>query len=175
MASKCCTHSRTDTADLVLHLDSLHAQVAALGQLMQDVGSGGDGVGAQEQRAAAHLRGLDQTPSGGLVARHVGVGAGTHLIALNAVGRHGSVDVVTIVVATLDDQLVGLIDCRLVGKFRLEELQRGFHGAVEQPAHQTQGKHVTALELSLQVHASVLERLLNHRRDGGLDDLSGHA
>ena len=81
-------------------------------------------------------------------------------------------DIVAIVVTALDDKFVGGIDLGLLGKLRLEELQWSLHGSVKEPADETQGKHVAALQLGLQVHASVLECLLNHRCNGSFNDLS---
>ena len=76
-----------------------------------------------------------------------------------------------IVVTALDHEFVGGIHFRLLSKLGLKELQGGLHRTVEEPAHQTQRKHVAALELCFKVHAGVLERLLDHRRNGGFNDL----
>ena len=171
MSCKCCADSRTDATNLILHLYGFHAEVATLGQFVQDVGGRSDRIRAQEQRTPAHLRSHDQSPRRCLVAANVGIGARADIIALDAVGRNGGVDVVTVIVSPLDNKFVGLIDLGLVGKLSLEELQRRLHGTVEQPAYKSQCKHVAALELRLQIHTRVLESLLDHCGDGCLDDL----
>ena len=82
--------------------------------------------------------------------------------------------VVAIVIAALDNELVSSINLGLVGKLGFKEFQRCFHRTVEQPAHQTERKHVATFHLSLQVHAGILESLFHHSRDRCLNDLSGH-
>ena len=85
VTGKGCSYCRTDAANLVLHLDSLDAKVAALGQLMKDIGGRGNRVRPKEQWATAHLRGLDKSPSSSFVACYVSISAGAHIITLDAV------------------------------------------------------------------------------------------
>ena len=47
--------------------------------------------------------------------------------------------------------------------------------AVEEPAYQTYGKHVAALQHGLVVHARVGQGGLGHRGDGHLEHLTGDA
>ena len=119
MSGECGTDGRTDASDLVLHLYGLDTQVTPLGQLMQDVGSRGNGIRSEEKRPTAHLGCHNQSPSRSLVAADVGISARAHVVALDAVGRNRGMDVVAIVVTTLDHQFVGGIYIRFLGEFGL--------------------------------------------------------
>ena len=141
------TYCGANAANLVFHLNGLHAHVAALGEFVQNVGGGSDGVAAQEQGATALFRGENQTPSGGLVAVHVGVDARLELVGLNAVVRYRGVNIVSVVVAAANHLGIGFVDFGFLFKLALQIAQRCAHGQVEQPAHQAQRKHVAALHL----------------------------
>ena len=56
-------------------------------------------------------------------------------------------------------------NCRLLGKLFAEEVFGNGQVAVEQPANQTECKHVTALQHRLVVHACVCQAILYHLRD----------
>ena len=71
-----------DTGNLVFGLEHAGAEALVLGQLHHDVGGGGDGVGAQEETAAALLAGCQQAPGGGHVTRDVAVAALLHLVGV---------------------------------------------------------------------------------------------
>ena len=60
--------------------------------------------------------------------------------------------VVSIVVTCLNHLDVGFSHTRLLGKLVLEEVERNVQVAVEEPADQSEGKHVTTLEHRLHVH-----------------------
>ena len=166
---------RAYAGNLVLHLYSLDTKVFALCQLMQDVGGGGDGVRAQEQRQTRLLGGQDQAPGRCRVAVDVGVDAGLGVVALDAVGRHRGVYVVAIVVAGLDDFDVGVGHSGLFGEFVAQEVLGGGKGTVEEPADEAESKDVAALEHALVVHARVGQGGLGHRGDGHLEHLAGDA
>ena len=96
------------------------------------------------------------------------------MLGLYAVYVRGrAVRVVAIVVARLDDADVGLCNGRLLGKFLLEVVERHVQIAVEEPAHESEGKHVAALEHCLGLHATIGKAVLDHLCDGARDDAVG--
>ena len=122
---------------------------------MEYVGGWGDGVATQKQRTAAFFACHNQTPSSGFIAIHVGVEAGAKVFGFDSVGRYRCVDIVTIVKPAAHHFGVGFIYGGLFGKFVFQESEGTIDGRVEQPAHQTQGKHIAALHLALEVHTAV--------------------
>ena len=76
----------------------------------------------------------------------------------------------SIVPTSLDDLDVGLGNGGLLGKFLAQEVGNEVQVAVEEPADQTQGKHVTAFHHRLVVHARVCQTVLDHRGQRALDD-----
>ena len=143
-----------------------------LGELVQHVGSGSDGVGAQVELQSGFLGCGYETVGGCLVARDVHVAVGRLGLALNLIGvSHGSVCVVSVVISGADDLDVGIGNRRLLGEFLADEVFRNLQVAVEEPAHQTYGEHVAALQHGFVVHSAVGEAVLHHLRDGGSDDI----
>ena len=163
VACKCSTDSRANAGYFVFHLASLHAEVLALGEFVKNVGGRGDRVAAEEQWAAALFRSHNEAPSGGFVAIDVGVDAGLCSIALDAVGRNRSVNVVTVVITALHHLGVGFVDGGFLGKLVLEHVKRAFERAVEEPAHKAERKHIAALEGSFVVETTVGECCLDER------------
>ena len=53
--------------------------------------------------------------------------------------------VVSVVVACLDDLDVGIGQFRLLGELLAQEVEGNIQVAVEEPTHQSQGKHIAAL------------------------------
>ena len=102
-----------------------------------------------------------------LVARDVHVATGHLVLRLDAIATsHARVCVVSVVVAGLDNLDVGFCQLGLLGEFLPEEAEGDVEVAVEEPAHEAEGKHVAALEDALGVHPAVLKAVLYHRGEG---------
>ena len=138
---------------------------------MEYVGGGGDGIAAEEQRTSRPLAGGYEAPCRGGVAVDVGIDTRLGLARLDATHRDRGVDIVAVVIAGAYHLGVGLEDGGFLGKLAVKHVDGGLEGTVEQPAHQTQGEYVAALEHALVVHARVGQRGLGHRGDGHLDYL----
>lgn len=160
-----------DAGDFVLHLYGLNAEVLALGELVENVRGRGDGVGAEEERAAALLGGHDEAPGRGRVAVDVGVDAGAWSLRVDAVGADCGVYVVAVVEAGLKDQSVGLVDCGLLGEFVLEVTEGRFERTVEEPADKAEGEDVAAFKHALVVQPCLGQSGAGHGGDGHFDDL----
>ena len=172
VAGKRSTDSRANASDFVFHLASFHAEVFALSQFVKDVGSRSDRVATEEQWASALFRSQNQAPSSGLVTIDVGVNAWFSSVAFDAVGRNRSVYVVSVVVAALYNLGISLVYGRLLSELILKHVQSSFQWAVEQPANQTESKHVAALESSLVVETAISKGSLHHRSHRNFHDLS---
>src|SRR5690606_19047842 len=94
------TESGPDGGDFVLGLGGAHAETLVLGQLVQDVRGGRDGVGAQEQWQAGALRGGDQAVGQRQVSGDVAVGAGRQRSGLHFVGDREVLGRLTVVPAS---------------------------------------------------------------------------
>ena len=77
-----------------------------------------------------------------------------------------AVGVVSVVVAGLYHLDVGLGQCGFLGKLLAQIVERHVEVAVEEPAHEAEGKHVAALEHRLGFHTAVGEAVLHHLCDG---------
>ena len=139
---------------------------------MQHVGSRGDGVGAEEQFQSGFLGGGDEAVGRGLVAGDVHVASGHLHLALDAAGGvcDGGVCIVSVVPSGVDDLDVGFGHFGLLAELLADEVFGYLEVAVEEPAHQTDGKHVAAFQDGLVVHARRGQAVFHHRGDGGSDD-----
>ena len=81
--------------------------------------------------------------------------------------------VVTVVVASLNHLDVSLSDGGLLGKFILEEVEHQVQVAVEEPAYQSQCKHIAAFQDGLVIHSRVCQGVFHHLCDGALDNAVG--
>ena len=145
-----------------------------LGQFVEDVGGGSDGVGAEIEFQSGPLGGSDEAIGRGFVARDVHITAGQLVLSLDAIGRrHGGVGVGTIVVSGVDDLDVGLCHPGFLGEFLLEEVGHKGEVAVEEPAYESECKHVAAFLHGLWRHAVVSQALLDHVCDGAGHDAVG--
>ncbi len=75
-------------------------------------------------------------------------------------------DVVSVIVAGLDNLGIGFIDSGLLGEFALEHTESAFKRTVEKPADKTEGEYVAALEDALVVQSRLGQRGFGHRSDG---------
>ena len=166
------TDGRADAGDLILGLHGLHAEVLALGQLLEDDRRRGDGVRTAEERQPGLLGGGAQSPCRGDVAADGAVGALFELGRRHAVVVGELVGVGRIVVSRVDRQFVGGGDGGvLFGEFRFEVLVGVVLGTLEEPETDAQGKHVLALDDGPVVESRLLERLARHGGDVGDDDV----
>ena len=78
-----------------------------------------------------------------------------------------SVGVVSVVVTRTDNLDVGLSNGGFLGKLFAQIVLGNSEVAVEEPAYQTEGKHVAALQHGLVVHTRVSQTIFHHLCDGG--------
>ena len=115
-----------------------------LRQLMQHVGSRSDGVRTEVELQASLLGSSNEAIGCSLVTRDVHIASGHLVLGLNATHVDSTrVGVVSVVVACLHHLDIVLGNGGLLGKLLLQEVGYQRQVAVEEPAHQTQGKHVT--------------------------------
>ncbi len=135
---------------------------------MKDISSRRDRIRTEIELQAGFLGCGYEAVSRGFVARDVHITAGLLVLCLDAIGRERRrrMGVGTIVVSGPHHLDVGLSDGGLLGKLLTEEVVDKFQVTVEEPANDTQGKHIAALEHALVVHALVFKTLLDHLRDG---------
>ena len=74
--------------------------------------------------------------------------------------------VVTVVITGLDNLDVGLGQFRLLGELVTQIVECYLQVAAEEPAYQTQSKHIAALENGLGIHAAVCKSVLYHLGKG---------
>ena len=81
--------------------------------------------------------------------------------------------VVTIVVTSLYNLDVSLSNGGFLRELFTKEISHEVEVTREEPANESEGEHVTALQHSLVVHACVLQRILHHLGDRTSDDAVG--
>ena len=74
--------------------------------------------------------------------------------------------IVSVIVSSLNNLNVCLGNARLLGKFLLQEIKGNIQIAVEEPAYQTERKHVATLQHALYVHICISQTILNHSGQG---------
>jgi len=113
-----------------------------LGQLMQDVGCGRDGVGAEEELQSGQLRCRNEAVGQGRIAGDVPVLAGGHLcrcdLVLDGEGLGGLAEGP----ARLESGKVGGEDLWLGGELGRQEGAGAIRGPGVQPGQQPEGVHV---------------------------------
>ena len=96
------------------------------------------------------------------------------MLGLDAIYVDGrGVRVVTVVVASLHHLDIVLCNGRFLGKLLAQVVCYQVQVAVEEPAYQSQRKHIATLENSLVVHTRVSETVFYHLCQGALDDAVG--
>ena len=161
------TQRRGAARDFVFALHGGDAQRLMFRQFVEHVGGRSDGIAAQIELEASLLGSSDEAVGRGLVAGDVHVAPGHLLAGLDAIDVGGRrMGVVTIVVACLYDADISLGDGRFLGELLAQEVEDNLQVATEQPAYQTDGKHVAALEHRLHVHARIGKAFLHHRGQG---------
>ena len=166
VSRKGSTDSGTYAGNLVLGLDGHDVHIFACSQFVQDVGGRRDGIATQEEVLAGLLGCGDQSPCGGLVTgnrRITAVGLWLLVVGIqvNLVDRECQV---LAVIIAIDEHLgVRGYQGRFLLKLILQQVDGLVHRFVEQPAYQSQRKHVAALEHRLVVHAGVFQCLFGQR------------
>ena len=137
-----------------------------LGQFVEHISGGSDGVGTEIEAQTGLFGSGNQAIGCGLVAGDVHI-ASLHLVLrLDAVcGGHAGVHVVAIVVAGLHHLDVVFGDGGLFGEFLTQEVGHQVKVAVEEPANQSECEHVAALQYRLVVHSAVGQTILDHCRE----------
>ena len=162
------TDGRADSRDLVLGLYGLHAEVLALGQLLEDNRGRGDRVRAAEERQPGLFGCGAQSPCRGDVAADRAVGALFERCGRYGIGVCELVRIGCVVVSRLDGQLVGFgYGGVLLCEFGFDVFECVSLRPVEQVEADTQCEHVFALGHALVVEAGFPERVARHRGDAG--------
>ena len=118
-----------------------------LGELVEHIRGRRDGIGTEVELQSGLLGGSDEAVGRGLVARDVHVATGHLVLRLDAIDvGHAAVRVVSVVVACLDDFDVGFGHFRLLGELLAQEVEGDIEVSVEEPADESERKHVAALE-----------------------------
>ena len=81
--------------------------------------------------------------------------------------------IVTVVVTSLHHLDIVLGNGRFLGEFLTQEIGNEVQVAVEEPANQTQRKHVATLQNGFVVHATFCQTRFHHSGERALDDTIG--
>ncbi len=128
---------------------------------MHNVGSGGDGIRAEEETFAAFVRCGYQTPSRGFVAGYRGICAMLKVFGfLNGDGVDVHSRIVAIVVAVGQHFDIGCDESGLLGELAFEEVDGFVYGTREEPAYNAEGEHVARFENGFVVKSAVFEAFL---------------
>ena len=141
-----------------------------LREFVQYISSRGDRIRTQIEFQTCLLSSSDETVGRSLVTSDIHIASRHLLLRLYAIDVDGRrVGVVSVVVTSLDHLDVCLSDGRLLGELLAQEVGYEVQVAIEEPADETQGEHVTALHHGLHVHTRVSETVLHHRGEWALD------
>ena len=165
-SSERSAYCRRAACYLVLALNGNHAEALVLRELVKDVGSGCDGIRSEVELQPSLLGSGDEAIRCGLVAGDVHVATGHFVLGLDAIDIcHAGVRVVSVIVACLNDFDVRLGHFGLLGELLTQEAEGNVEVSVEQPAHQSERKHIATFAHALGVHPAVGEAILHHRRE----------
>ena len=135
-------------------------------QLMQHIGSRGDRIRTQEQALASLLSSSDETIGSCLITCDIHIASRLFLLTFNAISMiYGRVGVGTIVVSSSNHFHISFCDLWFLGKLITQEVLYQIKVAVEEPAYQTQCKHIATLQGTLVVHPRVFQRFFHDGRD----------
>ena len=152
------TDGCADGRDLVFGLEGDDVVVLVLGQVMQDVAGGRDGVRALEERLTCQVRRCHKAQGQGLVARDVAVGAWLELGGRHLVAAVEELDGVGVAVAGLECAAVGLVEGGLELGLDPGLGDRGV--PVEEPVRHAEGEEVLAAVGLLCAEAEAADRTL---------------
>ena len=159
------THRTGTASNLVLALNGYHAKTLVFGQFVKNIRCRCDGIRTKVEFQSGLLGSSNETISRSLVARNVHVTARHLVLSLYTIYIcHTAVRVVSVIISSLNDLDVCLCHFWLLGKLLTQESKRNVEVAVEEPAHQSKGKHISTLADALDVHTTVLQTILHHRR-----------
>ncbi len=147
----------SDGGDFVFSLKGENAEILVLRKFVKDVGSGSNGIAAEEQFESGLLRSGDKAKSQRLIAAEVAVDAGSQLRWRNFVADLECFGGFAIGVAGLHGQSIGFGNKRLLLELVFDPADGGFHGAVVEPVAHAEGKEVLAAVHGLGIEAEVLE------------------
>ena len=118
-----------------------------LGQFVEHVSGRSNGIGAEIEFQTGLFGGGDETVGGGLVSRDVHVASALLVVSIDIVDVGcAAVGVVPKVITGLDDADVSFGYFGLLGKFLAQEVKGYLDVAAVEPAHESEGEHVAALE-----------------------------
>ena len=140
-----------------------------LREFVQDVGCGSDRIRTEIELHASLFGSGNQSVGSSLVSRDVHIaslllGSGFYAVS----GWHRGMGVVSIVESCLHHLDVVLCNLRFLGEFLAQEVGDKVEVAVEEPANDTECKHVAALQHRLVVHSAVSQAVLHHRSQRAL-------
>ena len=123
---------------------------------MQDVGGRGDRIRTEIELHTSLFGSGNESVGRSLVSGDIHIASlllrgGFYAIS----GRHRGMGVVSIVKSCLHHLDVVLGNLRLLGEFVAQEVGNEVEVAIEEPAHDTECKHVAALQHRLVVHTTI--------------------
>ena len=153
--------------DLVFGLERADAELLQRGELLEDVGRGGDRVRAEEQRKPRELARGDEAVGQRRVARDLAVRPGRGLRRCDLVRAREVLRRLAVVPARLERLRVRLDDLGTLRELGLDEPERPVGRTVVQPRHEPEREEVLrALGLARRDAVDPLQRLDRHRREG---------
>ena len=159
------TDSRADGGDLILGLESLHAEILVATEFVQDIAGRRYGVAAVENIQSRLLPGCDKSQRGALVAGDVAVGAFRHRRRMHFETRCERLARLAVVVARDKRASVRFEQIGLLRELLHKEFFREFVGAAIHPVDETEHEHVLAAVLLLHAEAHAFERVARHLGD----------
>ena len=144
------------------------------GEFVQNICGWCDGVRTEVESQSCFFGSSNESVGSGFVACDVHVSSG-HLVAcLYAIHiGYAAVCVVSVVVSGLYDLYVGFSYAWLLGKFLSQEVEGNLQVTVEEPAYQSEGKHIAALEHAFHIHTAVLQAVFHHGGEWAGNDSVG--
>src|SRR5574344_258924 len=131
---------------------------------MEHIRSRSDRIGTQIEFQSGLLRSSDKAIRSSLVTRNVHISTGLRFLSLHAIHVHsGTMCIMTVVKSSLNHLDISLSYTRFLGEFFFQKVESDIQVTVEEPAHQSEGEHIAALEHRLVVHTAVSQTVLHHR------------
>ena len=130
---------------------------------MKDIGGRSNRIATQIQTETCFLSSSNQSVGSSLITCDIHISSRHLFLRFNTIGGGNTgMGVMTIVETCLYHLDVVLGDSWFLGKLLTKEISHQVQITVEQPAYQSEGEHITALEDSLVVHTAVLKTLFYH-------------
>ena len=142
-----------------------------LSQFMQNIGSRSNRVRTQEQFQSCLFCSSNETIGSSLVSCNVHITARFFYLRLYTVHIGSSaVGIMTIIISSLNNFYICLGYTWLLLEFLTKEIESDIQVPAEQPAHQSQGEHITTFQDGFIIHTAVCQSLFYHFCDRTCND-----